>query len=48
MLLLEGPQELPQLASRLALVMDHDTDVDIHNDAEARREYARKVRGRLC
>lgn len=43
-LLLKGEDDLPQLANRLALVMDHDRDVDIHGDEDARREYAAKIR----
>lgn len=43
-LLLKGTDGLPQLQHRLALVMDHDTDVDIHRDISARLAYAAKVR----
>ena len=43
MLLLKGEAHLPQLKHRLALVMDHDRDIDIHRDASARAEYAAKV-----
>ena len=42
-LLLKGEEHLPQLKHRLALVMDHDRDIDIHRDASARAEYAAKV-----
>jgi hypothetical protein len=42
-LLLKGEAHLPQLKHRLALVMDHDRDIDIHRDASARAEYAAKV-----
>ncbi|PSC73614.1 deoxycytidine kinase [Micractinium conductrix] len=43
-LLLTGEADLPQLKNRLALVMDHDRDVDMHNDAGAREEYAAKIK----
>lgn len=42
-LLLEGPADLPHLRNRLALVLDHDQDVDVANDAHARAAYADKV-----
>lgn len=43
-LLLKGTDGLPQLQHRLALVMDHDTDVDIHRDISARLAYAAKIK----
>ena len=43
-LLLRGDERLPQLRHRLALVLDHDRDIDVANDADARTEYAAKVR----
>jgi hypothetical protein len=42
-LLLRG-DKVPQLRDRLALVLDHDQDIDVQRDREARREYAGKVR----
>ncbi|KAL4437299.1 hypothetical protein ABPG75_004438 [Micractinium tetrahymenae] len=43
-LLLKGQEGLPQLRNRLALVMDHDRDVDMQRDMAAREEYAYKIK----
>ncbi|KAL4439473.1 hypothetical protein ABPG77_008802 [Micractinium sp. CCAP 211/92] len=42
--LLKGQEGLPQLRNRLALVMDHDRDVDMQRDEAAREEYAHKIK----